>query len=100
MLLSATPPYGTTACKWDTVIPFEPMWEQYKRVVKHNGAIVLTSCQPFTSRLIMSNLDTFKYNWIYKKTKATGFFDAKKRPLNDYEDVCIFYSKQDRKSVV
>ena len=86
-------PYGTTACKWDTIIPFEPLWEQYKRIIKDNGAIVLTASQPFTSALVMSNPDMFKYSWIYKKTKATGFFDAKKRPLNDYEDICVFYKK-------
>jgi len=87
-------PYGTTACKWDTIIPFVPLWEQYKRIIKDNGAIVLTASQPFTSALVMSNVKMFKYEWVYKKTKATGFFDAKKRPLNDYEDVCVFYSKQ------
>lgn len=57
-------PYGTTACKWDTIIPFEPLWEQYKRIIKDNGAIVLTSSQPFTSKLVMSNLKMFKYEWI------------------------------------
>jgi DNA modification methylase len=93
-MILADLPYGTTACKWDTIIPFEPLWEQYKRIIKDNGAIVLTASQPFTSALVMSNIKMFKYEWIYKKTKATGFFDAKKRPLNDYEDVCVFYSKQ------
>ena len=87
-------PYGATACEWDTIIPFEPLWKQYKRIIKDNGAIVLTASQPFTSALVMSNIKMFKYEWIYKKTKATGFFDAKKRPLNDYEDVCVFYDKQ------
>jgi site-specific DNA-methyltransferase (adenine-specific) len=87
-------PYGTTACKWDTIIPFEPLWEQYKRIIKDNGAIVLTASQPFTSALVMSNVKMFKYEWIWKKTKATGFFDAKKRPLNDFEDVCVFFNKQ------
>jgi len=86
-------PYGTTSCHWDTIIPFEPLWEQYKRIIKDNGAIVLTASQPFTSALVMSNIKMFKYDWIYKKTKATGFFDAKKRPLNDYEDICVFYNK-------
>ena len=61
-------PYGTTACKWDTVIPFEPLWEQYERVIKDNGAIVLTASQPFTSALVMSSPDMFKYSWIYKKS--------------------------------
>ena len=86
-------PYGTTACKWDTTIPFEPLWEQYKRIIKDNGAMVLTASQPFTSVLVTSNIKMFKYCWVYEKTKATGFFDAKKRPLNNYEDVCIFYDK-------
>jgi len=87
-------PYGTTACSWDTIIPFEPLWEQYKRIIKDNGAIVLTASQPFTSKLVMSNLDMFKYEWIWEKSKATGFFDAKKRPLNNYEDILVFYNKQ------
>ena len=87
-------PYGTTACKWDTIIPFEPLWKEYKRIIKDNGAIVLTASQPFTSALVMSNVKMFKYEWIYKKTKATGFFDAKRRPLNDYEDICVFYENQ------
>ena len=87
-------PYGTTACKWDTIIPFEPLWEHYKRIIKDNGTIVLTASQPFTSALVMSNVKMFRYEWIWEKTKATGFFDAKKRPLNDYEDVVVFYKKQ------
>ena len=88
------PPYGTTACKWDTVIPFEPMWEQLKRITKPNGAIVLTASQPFTSALIMSNAKMFKYCWAWKKTKPTGHLNAKKQPLKVYEDVCVFYRKQ------
>lgn len=87
-------PYGTTANKWDVVIPFEPMWEQLKQLIKGNGAIVLFGSQPFTSALIMSNLKMFQYNWIYRKTKSTGFLNAKKRPLNDCEDVCVFYRSQ------
>jgi len=84
-------PYGTTACKWDTIIPFEPLWQQYNRIIKDNGAIILFGSEPFTSLLITSNLKIFKYNWIWKKTKATGFFDAKRRPLNDYETISVFY---------
>lgn len=61
-------PYGTTACKWDTIIPFKPLWEQYERVIKDNGAIVLTASQPFTSALIMSNIKMYRYNWVYEKT--------------------------------
>lgn len=83
-------PYGTTACKWDTVIPFEPLWEQYKRVVKPNGAIVLFGSQPFTSKLIMSNLAMFKYQWVWVKTKASGFVNAKLKPMPKHEDVLVF----------
>ena len=74
-------PYGTTACKWDTIIPFEPLWEQYKRIIKDNGAIVLTASQPFTSMLVMSNIKMFKYEWIWEKTKAGNFIHAKNNPL-------------------
>ena len=63
-------PYGTTACSWDTVIPFDPLWEQYKRIIKDNGAIVLTASQPFTSALIMSNIEMFKYSWVWEKMVA------------------------------
>ena len=84
------PPYGTTACKWDSVIPFEPMWEQLKRITKKNGAIVLTASQPFTSALIMSNVKMFKYCWVWDKKLAANFLAAKKMPLLRTEDVCIF----------
>ncbi len=87
-------PYGTTQNKWDSVLPLEKLWIEYKRVLKPNGVVVLTGNEPFTSVLITSNLSMFKYNWIWKKTKATGFFDAKKRPLNDYETISIFCLKQ------
>lgn len=86
------PPYGTTACKWDSVIPFEPMWEQLKRVTKKNGAIVLTASQPFTSALVMSNMKMFKYCWYWRKSRATGHLNAKKMPMKDIEDVLVFYS--------
>ena len=86
-------PYGTTQNKWDSVLPLDKLWEQYKRLIKPNGVIVLTGSEPFTSVLITSNLKDFKYNWIWKKSKATGFFDAKKRPLNDYETISVFYTK-------
>jgi len=88
------PPYGTTACKWDSVIPFEPMWEQLKRITKPNGAIVLTASQPFTSALVMSNVGMFKYCWIWKKTAATGHLNAKRMPMSDSEDVLVFYRHQ------
>jgi DNA modification methylase len=87
-------PYGTTACKWDTIIPFEPLWEQYKRIIKDNGAIVLTASQPFTSALVMSNIKMFKYEWIWEKTQATGHLDAKKKPMKAHENICIFYYRQ------
>ena len=87
-------PYGTTACKWDTIIPFEPLWEQYKRVIKDNGAIVLTASQPFTSALIMSNINMFKYEWIWQKSRPTGFFTAKKMPMKIHENILLFYKNQ------
>ena len=87
-------PYGTTACKWDTVIPFEPLWEAYKRIIKDNGAIVLTSSQPFTSALVMSNVKEFKYDWVWRKPKGTGHLNAKKMPMRDKEDILVFYRNQ------
>ena len=83
-------PYGTTACKWDTVIPFEPLWAQYKRVIKGNGAIVLTASQPFTSALVSSNLLMFKYEWIWDKKLPSGMQIAKYRPMQRHENVLIF----------
>jgi len=87
-------PYGTIQNKWDSIIPFKELWEQYERIIKIDGAIVLTAQQPFTSALIMSNTKIYKYNWVYQKNKSTGFLNAKKQPLNDYEDICVFYKKQ------
>ena len=84
------PPYGTTACKWDSVIPFEPMWEQLKRVTKKNGAIVMTASQPFTSALVMSNLKMFKYCWVWIKNRPTGSQHSKNRPMSKNEDVVVF----------
>ena len=83
-------PYGTTDCKWDVIIPFEPLWEQYHRIIKDNGAIVLTSTQPFTTKLIQSNMKNFKYTWYWKKSKPTGFQHAKNKPLNIIEDILVF----------
>ena len=83
-------PYGTTACKWDTIIPFEPLWAQYKRIIKDNGAIVLFGSQPFTSALVMSNPKMFKYSWIWDKVKPSGFQVAKYRPMMRQEDVLVF----------
>jgi len=87
-------PYGTTACKWDTIIPFEPLWEQYKRIIKDNGAIVLTASQPFTSALVMSNAKMFKYEWIWEKTIASNFMLSKKQPQKKHENVLVFYKEQ------
>ena len=84
------PPYGTTQCKWDSIIPLEPMWEQLKRVIKKNGAIVLFGSQPFTSVLVCSNLPTFKYDWTWRKPKGTGHLNAKKQPMRDKEDIVVF----------
>jgi site-specific DNA-methyltransferase (adenine-specific) len=85
-------PYGTTACKWDTIIPFEPLWEQYKRIIKDSGAIVLTGSQPFTSALVMSNVKMFKYEWIWEKTVAGNFIQAKNSPLKIHENILVFSS--------
>lgn len=86
-------PYGTTACKWDSVIPFDLLWAEYERVIKDNGAIVLTAAQPFTSALIMSNPKLFRYQWYWMKNKVTGFANAKKQPLRNVEDIVVFYKK-------
>lgn len=83
-------PYGTTACKWDTIIPFEPLWVQYKRIIKDNGAIVLFGSQPFTSALVMSNPKWFKYQFIWDKKQSGNFQLAKYQPLKVHEDICIF----------
>ena len=83
-------PYGTTACKWDTIIPFEPLWEQYKRVIKDNGAIVLTASQPFTSALVMSNVDNFKYALIWDKVKSSQPHLSKIQPMKRHEDILIY----------
>jgi len=83
-------PYGTTSCKWDTVIPFDELWLQYKRIIKDSGAIVLTAMQPFTSALVMSNPNMFKYEWIWVKSRACGFTNAKHKPMNKHESVLVF----------
>ena len=83
-------PYGTTANKWDTIIPFEPLWEQYERVIKDNGAIVLTASQPFTSALVMSNLEWFKYEWVWDKHIPRNFINAKIMPMQKHENVLVF----------
>lgn len=87
-------PYGTTKCRWDIIIPFEPLWEQYERIIKSNGAIVLFGSEPFTSLLIISNIKNFKYNWYMKKNKPQGFPNAKKMPLKNTETISVFYKRQ------
>lgn len=86
-------PYGTTQNKWDTIIPFEPLWEQYKRVIKQNGALLLFSQQPFTSHLVNSNISWFRYEWIWQKTHPKGHLNAKKMPMRAHENVVVFYKK-------
>ena len=93
-MILADLPYGTTACKWDIIIPFEPLWEQYKRIIKDNGAIVLTASQPFTSALIMSNPNMFGYEIIWQKERPTNFMMGKKQILKYHENICVFYKKQ------
>lgn len=87
-------PYGTTQCSWDVVIPFEPLWMEYKRIIKDNGAIVLFGMEPFSSYLRISNIEMFKYDWIWDKVKGTGFLNAKKQPMRNHEIVSVFYERQ------
>lgn len=93
-LIFTDPPYGTTNCKWDIIIPFETMWQQLKRIIKPNGAICLFGSEPFSSALRMSNIKDFKYDWYWQKTTPTGFLNAKKQPLRNIETISVFYSKQ------
>lgn len=87
-------PYGTTACKWDVIIPFEPLWEQYERIIKDNGAIVLFGTQPFVTDLINSNRQYFRYDLIWDKDFGTDIFMAKKKPMSSHEHILVFYKKQ------
>ena len=93
-MILADLPYGTTACKWDTIIPFEPLWEQYERIIKDNGAIVLTASQPFTSALVMSNPKMFRHEWTWDKKLAANFMGARYSPLKVTEDVLVFGKKR------
>lgn len=90
-LILTDPPYGTTACKWDSVIPFDPMWAELKRIIKPNGAIVLFGSEPFSSALRMSNIKQYKYDWVWKK-RAVNFLNAKKQPLREVENILVFNS--------
>lgn len=87
-------PYGTTRCKWDVQIPFDRLWEQYDRIVKTNGAVVLFAAEPFASMLRLSNIKNYKYDWVWDKVKGTGFLNAKKQPMRNHEMLCVFYRKQ------
>ena len=86
-------PYQITQNKWDVIIPFEPLWTQYDRIIKDNGAILLFSSQPFTSQLILSNLKMFRYEWIWHKTHPKGHLNAKKMPMRAHENIEVFYKK-------
>ena len=88
------PPYGTTACKWDTVIPFDQMWERLNKLIKPNGAVVLFGSEPFSSLLRVSNLKNYKYDWIWEKDKGTNFAISNKQPLRKTENISVFYKKQ------
>ncbi len=87
-------PYGTTACKWDIIIPFDKLWQSYNRVIKDNGAIVLFGNEPFSSKLRLSNLENYKYDWKWDKVRGSNFATVKIRPFNSFEDIMIFYKKQ------
>lgn len=89
-MILTDPPYGATACKWDSIIPLEPMWEQLKRVIKPNGAVVMTASQPFTSVLVTSNLKMFKYEWIWEKDGGSNFATVKYQPMKEHESVLVF----------
>jgi site-specific DNA-methyltransferase (adenine-specific) len=89
-------PYGTTACSWDTIIPFEPLWEAYKRIIKDNGAIVLTASQPFTSKLVMSNPSNYKHSWIWDKGLSGNIMLADHQPMKIHENVIIFFLRKSK----
>tara|TARA_R100000935_G_scaffold49158_1_gene74252 strand:- start:1320 stop:2030 length:711 start_codon:yes stop_codon:yes gene_type:complete len=93
-LILTDPPYGTTKCKWDSIIPFEPMWKELKRIIKDNSCIALFGTEPFSSHLRLSNLDWFKYDWYWNKKIITGFLNSKRQPLRCIEIVSIFYKKK------
>jgi len=89
-------PYGTTACKWDIIIPFEPLWKQYKRIIKDNGAIILFGSEPFSSALRMSNIKNYKYDWVWNKRLAGNVFLAKSQPMKIHENILVFNSTKER----
>ena len=89
-LVLTDPPYGTSACKWDSVIPLKPMWNHLGRIIRAGGAIVMTASQPFTTTLISSNIKMFKYSWIWEKERGTNFLNFKYQPAKAHEDVVVF----------
>lgn len=93
-MILTDPPYGTTACKWDSVIPFDEMWLRLNKLIKSNGAIVLFGSEPFSSALRMSNIKNYKYDWVYVKSQSSNFLNAKKQPLRNNECISVFYQKQ------
>ena len=93
-LVLCDPPYGTTQCKWDSIIPFRYIWEQYNRILKKNGVALIFGSEPFSSSLRISNLKKYKYDWYWKKPKGVGFLNAKKQPLRDVETISVFYGNQ------
>jgi site-specific DNA-methyltransferase (adenine-specific) len=93
-LVLTDPPYGTTSCAWDSVIPLRPMWDALERIAHTEAAILLFSAQPFTSALVMSKPEWFRYEWVWEKSSSTGFLDANRRPLRCHENVCVFYRAQ------
>jgi DNA modification methylase len=93
-MILTDPPYGTTACKWDSVVPLEPMWDELNRIIKPNGAILIFGSEPFSSYLRLSNIKYFKYDWDWLKESGTGFLNAKKQPLRNRESISVFYAKQ------
>jgi site-specific DNA-methyltransferase (adenine-specific) len=92
-LICADLPYGTTKCKWDSILPLDKLWSEYKRIIKDNGCILLFAQTPFDKVLGASNLDWLKYEWIWEKTQATGFYNAKKMPMKAHENILVFYKK-------
>jgi len=93
-MILTDPPYGTTACKWDSIIPLEPMWEQLNRIIKPNGAIVLFGSELFSSTLRMSNIKNYKYDWVWIKNKPSGAMLSKKQPMRSVENISVFYKEQ------
>ena len=87
-------PYGTTACKWDSVIPFDKLWEQYLRIIKDNGAVLLFGREPFSSYLRLSNINNYKYDWIWEKSKYSNFLNLQKQPAFNFENISVFYKLQ------